>query len=434
MVPPVRHPLTRLMAVHTVASVLVQSLVTSIYALQAYLARKYFGASDWQTLLVTCALPALLSISIFWNEVLERVPLRRYLVIFWLVAVLPLGAIGLAQNYWQMLALHVLACAGQAGWTPLNGHVLKRLYPDAVRGRAYSVITAAALVGNMLAAFAIGKWLEADDDAFRKYLPAAAVLQAVGLVMFGWLSHVTREPDHPAGPPAPWRSLLAPIAHMREILRKDVVFARYEIAFMTYGAGYMICDALLPVLMDEKLRLNYDDAANATRVVFSLGMLALMLPMGWLSDRLGPMRTSSLAFAALTLYPLGLMLSENKLHLAGASAIYGMAMAGVQLGWMLGPLVLAKTREQVTQYAAIHATLVGVRGVAFQGLGMLMYYFSGGFWVPMLLAALALGWSAWQMWRLHGRAMRDEPTPAPAPTAAQTAAVGVALTPDPLNR
>ena len=51
---------------------------------------------------------------------------------------------------------------------------------------------------------------------------------------------------------------------------------------------------------------------------------------------------------------------------------------------------------------AIHATLVGIRGILAQGAGMLLYRMTGSFALPFAVAALAFAWASWQMWRLHG--------------------------------
>jgi hypothetical protein len=48
----------------------------------------------------------------------------------------------------------------------------------------------------------------------------------------------------------------------------------------------------------------------------------------------------------------------------------------------------------------IHATLVGVRGAIFQAAGVGLYALTDSFTWPLLIAAAAYVWSAWQMWTL----------------------------------
>jgi hypothetical protein len=376
---------------------------TNVAWLMPVLARLRFAAGDWQTTLVTAAVPTFLVVSIFWNELLQRVSLRRYLLIYWLVAILPLGVIALAQSYAHLLTLHIIGCIGAAGWTPAYGKLLQRFYPDHVRGRVFAVLNAAQLVATMGVAFTFGGWLERNDDAFRVFLPVAAAGQALGMLLLLRLARYAGADDRPArAAPLDWAALVRPVLHMGAVLRKDRVFRRYEQAFMTYGAAFMLCEALLPVLATTRLGMGYHDYSMATRMAMAGATLLLTLPMGAVHDRLGPIRTSGLAFALLVLYPLGLVVATGLGGVVAASVVFGAGMAGVQMGWMLGPVTLAGRADKVPQYVAIHTTLVGLRGVVFQGVGMAIYQLSGSFTVPLLLAATAFGWAAVQMWRLQG--------------------------------
>jgi MFS family permease len=161
----------------------------------------------------------------------------------------------------------------------------------------------------------------------------------------------------------------------------------------------MICNALLPVLATDRLHMSYTAFAASTQVIYPLSLLIMIYPMGRLMDRIGP--TPSLSFAVLTLYPLGLAAAGSVSAVGVATAVYGVAMAGVHVAWMLGPVSLAPSPDKVAHYVAIHATLVGLRGIVAQGLGMFIYRLTGSFTWPMAVAAVSFAWAAWQMWRLH---------------------------------
>ncbi len=406
--PPPARPAT-VLAGHVLFTLLYSALFANVLWLMPLLVRLRFGSEsvdtrDWQTTLVTAAVPTLLILSIFWAELLRRVRLRTYLLIFWLTAALPLGCVGFVQNYWQFLACHLVAAAGSASWAPVNGKLLKHFYSDAVRGRAFAVLSMVTLGATVAAAYLVGKWLEADPDAFRLYFPAAAMVQLVGVVILLRLARRARTTDELAvATVRSWSAPLRPVLHMGRVLWANRTFLRYEAAFMTYGAAFMFCDALLPVLATYKLGLRYEDYAHSTQMSAKIAMLVVTLPMGWLLDRIGPVRTSGIAFAVLALYPVLLLAAGGPAGVAVASAMYGLAMAGVMMGWMLGPVTLAGSPEKVPQYVAIHATLVGVRGVLFQGLGMLLYKATDSFVWPLTAAALLFLGAALQMWRLQGR-------------------------------
>lgn len=403
--------MTPTLAVHMLAVALLAT--SSVALLLPLLCLKYFRAGEWQTVLITAAPSTLMVGSVLWNALLARLSVARYLTVYWLAAVLPLGLIALARGYGELLALYLVACAGAGGWTPVQGALLKQLYPDATRGRAFGALSVATVISQMLTLFVAGKLLRENEQAFRVLLPVAAGLQAGGLILLTRLARAGGHAPRREALRGVWREVSEPFIHLREVLVSDHRFRRYELAFMTYGCGFMICDALLPVFAVHRLHMTYDEVANWAHVSFRLAMLGASVPLGWLMDRIGLGALSGLSFAWLALYPLGLTLTDDRFALGAASALYGVGMAGVFLGWTLGPVSLAPTTDRVPQYMAIHQTLVGVRGVLFQGLGMLVYRVSGSFSAAFLLAAAAFLWSALQMRGLHRSiAVRQHDLPA----------------------
>ncbi len=411
---------------HVAFTILNAVLFGNTLWLMPMLVRLHFGDADenirdWQTALVTASLASLMIVSVFWGELLRRVSTVRYLAIWWLVAVLPFLVLSLAQNYAQMLACHLVAAVGFAGWMPLDGKLLKHFYPDSVRGRVFGVLNAAKLGGAALAVFLVGRWLETDEMAFRYFFVVAVLLQAAAMMILYRLVLITgADRIEPAVDRHRWSDLFQPVLHMGEILRADRNFLWYELAFMTYGGAFMICDALLPIFATARLGMGYESFSHSTQMIRSLAMLVMILPMGWLLDRIGAVRTSGIAFAVLACYPVTLLLADNVAMVGFASGIFGVGLAGVMMGWMLGPVALAPTSEKVPQYVAIHASLVGVRGIVFQGLGLVLYKVTSGFELPFGVAAAAFLLGALQMWRLHKRqrATLIELTPEPQPIVA----------------
>jgi MFS family permease len=391
---------------HAVGTFLVATNVV-IATLLPLIALRTYGARPFELLLMTAAVPTLFTTSIFWQALLRRVSLRRYIAVQWAVGVLPVMLMPLTQQYWQLLICHVVAASGFAGWVPLSGVLLKRLYPDRVRGRAFAVLNAVALGSQIAVYLWAGAWLKVDAEAFRLLIPLLVTGQTAGMLLMAWIADGDATSAAPAvaaasAPRRPaWRALIEPIRRMRAILAADRRFMRYETAFMTYGCGFMIGDALLPLLVTHRLGLEYDQITSAGFATFRGCMLLAALPAGWLLDRVGPMRTASVAFAGLVFYPLLLLSATSAVGLGWASVLYGFMMAGVNLAWMLGPLTLANSADQVSEYVAIHTTLVGIRGVLFQGVGIALYALTDSFVWPLVLAAAMFGLAAWQMWRLH---------------------------------
>jgi MFS family permease len=395
------------LTVHVIFTLLYAALFSNVIWLMPLLVRLQFGSAeaqwrDWQTIAVTAAIPTFMTLSIFWGELLRHISIRRYLSLFWITAALPLGCVALVQNYWQLLVLHVIAAAGTAGWMPINGRLLKHFYPDRARGRAFAVINIATLGGAVLASYWVGLLLESYPQAFRVYFPIASAAQLVGIAILLWLVRRTSAEHELQPQPAPsLATVLRPVLHMGAVLRADRPFWLYEKAFMTYGAAYMLCDGLLPVFATARLGMRYEDYAHSTQTISRLVMLIAMLPYGWLLDRIGPVRVSGIGFAVLCVYPVLLLNSATPADVALASCVWGVGMAGVMMGWMLGPMALAGTPEKVPIYVAIHATLVGIRGIVFETLGMALYQLTHSFVWPLVAAAGAFAWAAVQMWQLH---------------------------------
>lgn len=403
---------------HIVAASLISSTWFAVQFMLPVLAVKRFNATSWQTVLVTAAPMVLSVLSIFWNAALSGRRLPSYLAGVWLLMGLPLAAIGFADDYWHLLVPQLIACIGFAGYHPVAGDLLRTLYPERSRGRVYSWVWGASMCTGAAAGFAMGRLLEQDADAFRVIMPVAAGLQLAGVVVLMWLSHRSghnaarnaRLDLSRTGPREPMslRRLLEPIVHMGGILRADPVFARYEAAFMTYGVGWMIVTALMPLVITKGLHLGYDRMAECTYVPYWLAMTVMIVPAGMLMDRLGVARSTALSFLLLAGHPLAVVLAilagpDGYWVLLAASTYYGLAHAGANVGWMLGPVSLAPSPEKVPQYVAIHSTMVGIRGSIFQALGVGLYQWSNSFTLPLSVAAAAYAWSAWQMWGLRGR-------------------------------
>lgn len=363
------------------------------------LARKEFDAGEWQTVALTAAVPTLLLSSIFWNALMQRLALWQYLSLLWLVGGLPYAALLFVDSYTQVVLVHIGWSLGHAGWIPLSGKLMKWFYRDSIHGRVFSGLLSISLLAGMLNS-RVGGWMGDDADSFRWIFPIAAGVQLLGFLSIQMVAK--RIPAPPSAKIIPVRRmLLEPIQQVVSILGRDRVFFRYEMAFMTYGAGFMICEVLLPVLVTDGLKLSYDEYADSTALVRSLVMLLAMWPWGIFLDRIGAVRVSAIAFAILAAYPVLLMLATSYSGLALASVPFGLGLSAIALTWTLGPVAFAPTLELVPKYTAIHAMCVGIRGIVFQSLGMLLYELSDSFALPFAVAAVLFLWGARQMWCLH---------------------------------
>jgi MFS family permease len=148
-----------------------------------------------------------------------------------------------------------------------------------------------------------------------------------------------------------------------------------------------------------------------SRLITPLALVLLLSPLaaqvvgaallGRLSDRLGILKTTALGFGMLGLF-FGVMAQVGSAAgLVAAYALFGFAMAGVGMGWSLGPLHFSPARS-AHMYTAVHFSLVGVRSLFAPALGWLIkrqFSYSAAFGLSVVLIAAAMV----TVWRLAHR-------------------------------
>ncbi len=393
---------TRILRRHLIATPFLAIQMASVMMIPVIL-RRDLGASEWQTVVSTASIPMMHLLSIFWVEIYRRMRPDRYLLLLWFVAIVPLGLIALCHRPATVLVFVMLSALGFGAMHPVGGDILRSCYPPTARSRVYALLQSVNVFMTMAGAYGIGIWLHDDNAAWRIYLPASVVVIGVGMAILAGVTHqplfAERHQSKSTEPLATslrqaWRSML-------DVFRDDPQFRRYEAAFFIYGLGWMIGNALLPFLVVDKLELNHEEVARSTQLTFQFTLLVMLLPAGWLMERLGPMRLASWGFAALTLWPIGLILARDTHSLTVVTVWYGIAMTAVHLAWTIGPVTLAKDASRAAHYLAIHATLVGGRAVIAQFAAVALYYFTRSLSVPLAMASVTFAVGAVMMMRLE---------------------------------
>jgi hypothetical protein len=387
-----------------------QLLATPFIALQAavfqmlpVLLRAYFKASEFETVVSTAAISITLILAVVWNELYRRMRPRSYMILLWAAAIAPLAGIAACHRASAALVFIVIAATGFGGMQPLGGDILRSCYAPGARNRVFSVVQMVTQFTVMLTTYGIGLWLNLWPESFRLYLPAGTLLVGAGM----WLLYrITRQTlfieRHQARSTEPLLTSLRRVYHnMVKVFREDSIFRRHETAFSIYGLGWMICWALLPFLCVDKLRLTYEQVARSTQMVLQLTLLLSMLPMAHLMDRLGPLRTAAWSFGGMALYPIGLMLAWDVNSLTLVTVVYAVVLSGVNLAWTLGPIFLARDASQAPYYLAIHATMVGIRGLVGQFPAVALYHYTHDLRWPLGIAIILFVWGSLLMFRVE---------------------------------
>jgi MFS transporter, DHA1 family, inner membrane transport protein len=244
--------------------------------------------------------------------------------------------------------------------TPAYTRIVQGIYPEGTRGKVMSVIrlgmVAAILAVTPLAGWALDHW------GFQLLFPLAALAGIGSTLLFNRL-----QVDEGTLPPRQTRSM----GNLLQIVAKNRNFAIHLLSFAIFGMGALLGYALYPVVQVDRLQLSYTQ----------IGLLGTAQSIAWLLGFIfwgraldlygGPfvMRVNLLIGA---LIPATYIFASEGWMLLPAFIAQGIIAAGVDLGLINTCIQLAEP-ENVVEYAAIQATVVGIRGMIapFIGVGLM---------------------------------------------------------------
>jgi len=293
-------------------------------------------------------------------------------------------------NLWLFVALLGFHYLVGVFYIPHRGALMRTNYPLGVRGRMYGLRESLAIIGIILMARVAQHLLDQDPRWLRVLFPVAGLLFGGGVYLKGRIrwqkQRRRRRAEHRRG-------------GIREALR-DRRFLVYEGAFMLYGFGFLMAFPLLVLFMESELRLGYNEYTWAQSVAMPLMQLAAMYLWGRLADRVGVVRMVASAFLLLVVFLVIIPSVTGLSSLIAAYALFGAAMAGVMIGWSLGPLHFAPDGRGHA-YTAVHFSFVGIRSVIapFLGYGVKVWTgsYAAGFYAAagsMLLGAITMAYLA----------------------------------------
>ena len=275
-------------------------------------------------------------------------------------------------------------------YIPHRGALMRTNYPIEVRGRMFGLREALAIVGMITTARIAQHLLDQDPRWLRVLFPVAGLLFGGGLFLKGRIR---------------WRHQRRPKRKEQErggigVALRDKRFLVYEGAFMFYGFGFLMAWPLLVIFMESELRLDYNEYTWAQSVAMPVAQLTAIFFWGRLADRIGVVRMVSVAFSLLVFFLCAVPHVTGLQSLILVYVLFGGSMAGVMIGWSLGPLHFAP-EGRGHAYTAVHFSFVGIRSVIAPFLGYAVKVWTGsyalGFYAAagfMLLGALTMAYLA----------------------------------------
>jgi MFS family permease len=220
----------------------------------------------------------------------QRLGERRVYISGLLIVALSTAACAFSETYWQLLLFRSLGGLGSAMFTVSSLGLMIRISPPNARGRVAGLFSSGFMVGSVggpiLGSLTVGFGLSAP---FLIY--GAALLVAAAVVYVSLRNSALAAPADGDG---------APVS-LREVLRHRAYRAALFSNFATGWASYGLRIALVPLFVVEVLGRG-PGAAGLALTAFAVGNISVVIPSGYLSDRIGRRKLliAGLAVAAVS--------------------------------------------------------------------------------------------------------------------------------------
>lgn len=244
---------------------------------------------------------------------------------------------------------------------PLQTHYLKTNFPEARRGRLFSISIVIKAISVMFFSWLIGWYLDRDFSQFPKVILLFALASGVAgvaqlLIPSGSISKGGRKP---------------PISQSVHWLREDADFARVIVAAMAMGIGVLSANALRVdylVNPEHEILVDIQMAAVITGVIPSVARIISTFFWGWLFDKIDQFR---LRVAINLVFIAGIFLyfaSGSLPAIVVGSALFGLARGGGEILWNLW-VTRMTAQDRTADYMSIHTFTTGLRVAAAPFIG-----------------------------------------------------------------
>ncbi|HXG02632.1 MAG TPA: MFS transporter [Candidatus Binatia bacterium] len=259
---------------------------------------------------------------------------------------------------------------------PAQAALVQQVYRREERGRALAVVRVAAAGFGIALALAAGHLVAA--------LGYRVVFAGAGLFGVAAALVLRRLPVPPAPPAEASRVSRAGAAWT--IVREDVAYRRLLLASFVFGGGIWLMMPATPLLLADVLQVTTAQVSTLAAVAAATGIAGNLL-WGRLADRHSSLTTLRAVYLVGALTPLAYYAAASPWMLVAATLTESLMATGLDLVWMLVVIDFAGPRRAAS-YAAIAATLAGVRGVLAPLVGGILIQTAGLSAVYLAAAAL----------------------------------------------
>ncbi|HRW06201.1 MAG TPA: MFS transporter [Caldilineaceae bacterium] len=281
---------------------------------------------------------------------------KNFVILCWLVSrsLFMLFAL-VSQVHWLLVVtafFWLLETFPSPGYT----RIIQVIYPERVRGQILGVVRL-GMVAAMIVATPLAGWA-LDVIGYRVLFPLAGLVGAGAMAVFNQL-HVDEGPL----PPRETRS----IASLWQIVRTNRAFALHLLSFAIYGMGGLLGYPLYAIVQVDRLQLSYT-TIGLLGIGQSVAWLVGFLVWGRLVDSRGGLPVLRINQLISVIVPLAYVFATDGWMLIPAFFVQGLINAGVDIG-LISTCIQLADKDRVVEYAAVQATVVGLRGMITPFLG-----------------------------------------------------------------
>ena len=295
---------------------------------------------------------------------------RRRTVLIWslLLSTLAFMGMGLAQGFWDLLAMRILLAITQAANVPAIAGIMADCFTQRNRSRAVSVYLLSSPFSVVVAGWA-GGWV-ADEYGWRNAMFAFGTL---GIAVVVGLYLCLREPDRIQRDVDRSEGMSLAIT-LRAVLSVPS-FLLLAVAYLLASNVWQQLNFFLPLHVYEHYQTNLAEAGRLSTLAPQIGTVIGLIVGGWLADRwtrhwIGGrfgVQILGLVIAAPAVLVIALVDSQLMIQLA-------LVLCGIGI-WLYIPNLWATTFEVVNP--AARSTAIGLLNVIAGLLGSWPYLVVG---------------------------------------------------------
>ncbi len=238
--------------------------------------------------------------------------------------------------------------------SPAYTAIMRDIYPDELRGRLMSFVRIVSNAITLGAALLVGRLLDRGVDWRTAFMIGGA---------FGALSAWTFSRIRIPAQTDSIRPLPSTTAFMRDtldILRRNPGYRWFTASVFVYGFGNLVASTIYPIYQVDRFAITNTQVANLQNVAAGATILGFFF-WGWFMDRRGPLLTVLIAIGIVCTMPITYAVAPRVEFLLIAAAAGGLAMSGIELGYLNTTLLFAEP-GRAAQYQALHSSFFGIRG------------------------------------------------------------------------